>query len=136
MAFVLDASVTLGWCFRDKENAYAHRVLRRLQDDSAVVPAIWLLEVANGLVLAQRRGRLSGADVAQVRSALAGLPIEWEDLTLEQAFGPVLELARAHGLSAYDAAYLDLAMREGLPLATQDDALLTAAQQVGVSLVE
>lgn len=136
MPFVLDASVTLGWCFRDEANAYAHRVLRRLADDSALVPAIWLLEVANGLLLAERRGRLSVADVAQVHGALAGLPIEWQDLTLEQALGPVLDLARAHRLSAYDAAYLELAMREGLPLATQDDALRAAAENVGVPLME
>lgn len=136
MAFVLDASVTLGWCFRDEANAYAHRVLRRLQDDSAVVPAIWLLEGANGLLLAERRGRLSVADVVQVRGAIAALPIAWEDLTLEQALGPVLDLARAHQLSAYDAAYLELAMRAGLPLATQDDALRAAAAKVGVPLLE
>lgn len=136
MAFVLDASVTLGWCFRDEENAYAHRVLRRLPDDSAVVPAIWLLEVANGLLLAERRGRLSIADVAQVHDALVGLPIDWQDLTLEQVLGPVLDLARAHRLSAYDAAYLELAMREGLPLATQDEALRAAAESVGVPLLQ
>jgi predicted nucleic acid-binding protein len=86
MAFVLDASVTLGWCFRDEENAFAHRVLRRLRDDSA-----------------------------------------WA--------GPVLDLARAQGLSVYDAAYLHLAMREGLPLATLDDDLRAAASRVGVSLI-
>lgn len=136
MAFVLDASVALGWCFRDEANAYAHRVLRRLQDDSAVVPAIWVLEVANGLLLAERRGRLNVAEVAQVCGAVAALPIVWEDLPLERALGPVLDLARAHRLSAYDAAYLELAMREGLSLATQDDALRAAAEKVGVPLLE
>ena len=136
MPFVMDASVTLAWCFRDEENAYAHRVFRRLDDDPAVVPSIWLLEVANGLLVAERRGRFSRAEVAEVDGVLADLPITWHELSLDLALGPVLELARAQGLSTYDAAYLDLAMREGLPLATQDEALRAAAQRVGVPLVD
>ena len=136
MPFVLDASVALAWSFRDERNAYAHRVLRRLEDDPALVPAVWMLEVANGLLVADRRGRFTAADVAQVYGVLADLPIEWSDLTLDQALGPVLDLARVHGLSAYDAAYLELAMREGLPLATQDDALRGAAERAGVPLME
>ena len=136
MPFVLDASVALAWSFRDEQNAYAHRMLRRLEDDPAVVPVVWLLEVANGLLVAERRGRLTAADVAQVYGTLADLPIEWSDLTLDQALGPVLDLARAHGLSAYDAAYLELAMREGLQLATQDEALRAATQRVGVPLAD
>lgn len=136
MPFVLDASVALAWSFRDERNAYAHRMLRHLEHDPALVPVVWPLEVANGLLVAERRGRLTAADVAAVCAALADLPIECSELTLEQAFGPVLDLARAHGLSAYDAAYLELAMREGLPLASQDDALRAAAQRAGVPLVE
>ena len=136
MPFVLDASVALAWSFRDEQNAYAHRMLRRLEDDPAVVPVVWLLEVANGLLVAERRGRFTAADVAQVYGTLADLPIEWSDLTLDQALGPVLDLARAHGLSAYDAAYLELAMREGLPLATQDEALRASSQRVGVPLAD
>ena len=136
MPFVLDASIALAWFFRDERNAYAHQTLRWLEGDSTVVPGVWLLEVANGLVVAERRGRFTPADVAQVCRTLAELPIELSDLTLDQALGPVLDLARAHGLSAYDAAYLELAMRENLPLATQDDALLDAAERVGVSLVK
>jgi predicted nucleic acid-binding protein len=136
MPFVLDASVALAWCFRDEQNAYAHRMLRRLDDESAVVPNIWLLEVANGLLIAERRGRLSRAEAAQVGGVLADLPITWQETSIEQALGSVLELGEAHGLSAYDAAYLDLAMRDGLPLATQDKALRAAAEQVGVLLVD
>jgi len=136
MPFVLDASVALAWSFRDERNAYAHRVLRRLEDDPALVPTVWMLETANGLLVAERRGRFTAADVAQVYGTLADLPIESSDVTLDQAMGPVLDLARAHELSAYDAAYLELAMREGLPLATQDAALQAAAQRVGVALVE
>jgi predicted nucleic acid-binding protein len=136
MSLVVDASITLAWCFRDEQNAYAHRMFRRLEDESAVVPGVWLLEIANGLVIAERRGRLSRAEVAEVRGVLEDLPITWQELTLDVALGPVVDLARAQGLSAYDAAYLELAMREGVPLATQDEALRAAAQRVGVPLVD
>jgi len=136
MPFVLDASVALAWCFRDERNAYAHRVLRRLDDEPAVVPNIWLLEVANGLLIAERRGRLSRAEVTQVGGVIADLPITWRETSLEQALGSVLDLAGTHELSAYDAAYLELAMREGLPLATQDNALRAAAKRVGVALAD
>ena len=135
MPFVLDASVTLGWSFADEQNAYAHHVLSRLESDLAVVPSVWLLEVANGLLVAERRGRFSAADVAQIYGVLADLPITWDDLTLDRAFGAVLEIGRAHGLSAYDAAYLELAMREGLPLATQDERLRVPATRAGVALI-
>ncbi len=126
----------MAWCFRDERNAYAHRLLRRLDDEAAVVPSIWLLEVANGLLVAQRRGRLSRAEVTQVGVLIADLPITWRETSLEQALGSVLDLAGTHELSAYDASYLELAMGEGLPLATQDAALRAAAQRVGVSLVD
>jgi predicted nucleic acid-binding protein len=136
MTFVLDASVALAWCFRDETKAYAHRVLRRLDDEPAVVPNVWLLEVANGLLIAERRGRLSRAEVRQVGGVFEDLPISTRETSLEQALGSVLDLANAHRLSAYDASYLELAMREGLPLATQDQALRGAAQRVGVRLLE
>lgn len=136
MPFILDASVALAWHFEDESSEYADRVLGRLQEDDAIVPALWPLEVANGLLAAERRGRLSAADVAQVHAILSDLPVTVHELTLEDALGPVVDLARAQSLSAYDAAYLDLAMREGLSLATQDHDLRRAAMRVGVALVE
>lgn len=136
MPFVLDASVALAWCFRDEQNAQAHRILRRLDDEPAVAPSIWLLEVANGLLLAQRRGRLSRAELSQVVGVFEDLPITSQEVNLEQALGSILELGDTHGLSAYDAAYLELAMRAGLPLATQDRALRAAAERVGVPLLD
>lgn len=136
MPFVLDASVALAWHFEDEALEYADRVLDRLQEDDAFVPAVWPLEVANGLLAAERRRRLSAADVAQAQAILSDLPVTVNELALEDALGPVLDLARAHSLSAYDAAYLDLAMREGLSLATQDNHLRAAAMRVGVALVE
>ncbi|HWO73408.1 MAG TPA: type II toxin-antitoxin system VapC family toxin [Dehalococcoidia bacterium] len=136
MAFVLDASVALAWHFEDEASAYVDRVLERLREDDALVPAIWPLEVANGLLAAERRGRLSAADVAAAHGILSDLPVTMNTLTLDEALGSVLDLARAQGLSAYDAAYLGLAMREGLALATQDDDLRAAATRVGVALVD
>lgn len=134
MPLVVDASVALAWCFRDEESDYATRVLRRLAEDTAVVPGLWLLEIANGLLAGERRSRLSEAEVMQVRGMLADLPITVDASTLDEALGPVLDLARAHNLSAYDAVYLALAMREGLPLATLDERLQAAATAVGVRL--
>jgi len=136
MPFVIDASVTLAWYFEDEEHSYAHRVLGLLDGEGAVVPGIWCLEVANGLAVAERRGRLSTADVSRVVSLLLGLPITVEDTTASRALGRVLELAREQGLSAYDATYLELAMQQGLSLATQDAALREAAARAGVPLVE
>ncbi|MBI5948358.1 MAG: type II toxin-antitoxin system VapC family toxin [Chloroflexi bacterium] len=135
MALVVDASVALSWCFRDEQSDYAARVLRLLAKETAVVPALWLVEVTNGLLVAERRGRLSAADVAHVHGILADLPITFDQMTLDEALGSVLDLGRAQQLSTYDATYLALGMREGLPLATQDEQLRAAAARVGVRLV-
>ena len=136
MAFILDASVAISWSFRDEHNSYAHRVLRLLAQDSAIVPPLWSLEVANALIVAERRKRFTAADVSHIRDDLVDLPIEVADISMDQTLHTVLDLARSQGLSTYDAAYLYLAMREGLPLATQDEALRLAAANQGVRLVE
>jgi predicted nucleic acid-binding protein len=136
MPFVVDASLALAWHFDDEVSEYADRVLERLRQDRAVVPSIWPLEVANGLLVAERRGRLSPARVARAVDLFQELPIFVFEVGAQVALGSVLGLARAHELSAYDAAYLELAMREGLPLATQDDALRVAAERAGTPLVE
>jgi predicted nucleic acid-binding protein len=136
MSFVVDASIALAWHFEDEVSEYADRILDRLREDRAAAPSIWPLEVANALLVAERRGRLSPARVARAVELLLELPVSIHDTAADLALGPVLDLARTHGLSAYDAAYLELAMREGLPLATQDEALRAAAQRVGVPLME
>ena len=136
MPFVLDASLALAWHFEDEVSEYADRVLDRLEEDQAVVPSLWALEIANALVVAERRGRLSPADVARAAELFLEVPISFHEVAPQSVLGPVLDLARAHGITAYDAAYLELAMREGLPIATQDKALRTAAEQVGVLLVD
>ena len=133
--FVVDASVALAWCFEDEASALADRVLDRLADEEALVPAIWPLEVANALRSAERRGRLTIADASRVRELLLALPVRVEALSLTGALTEVTELARSFDLSAHDAAYLDLAARHGIALATADERLRVACARAGVELV-
>lgn len=132
--FVVDASVALAWCFSDETSAYADGVLERLEGEEAVAPAIWPLEIANGLRTAERRARIDPSELLRVRELLRSLPVRVETIELEVALGEVLEVARAHDLSAYDAAYLALAVRRGLALATADDSLRRACKRAGVDL--
>ncbi len=133
--FVIDASVVLAWCFADEASDVADRVLQRLEAEEALAPAIWPLEVANALRTADRRGRIDLGDLARVRELLVALPIRVEPLDLSSALGDVTELARSLELSAYDAAYVALAARKGLDLATIDEPLRRACARAGVSLV-
>lgn len=133
--FVVDASVALAWCFADEVSELADRVLDQLEHDEALAPAIWPLEVANGLRTAERRGRLDLADLSHVRELLISLPVQVEGVPLDAALGEVTEIARHLDLTAYDAAYLALAARRGLALATVDDRLRRACERAGVELV-
>ncbi len=133
--FVLDCSVAMAWCFADEADAGADAVLDRLSEDTASAPSIWPLEVANVLLVAERRGRISAADAARFLDLLAALPITIDETTQERAWGPIASLGREHGLSSYDAAYLELAMREGVPLASRDATLRSAAQASGVPIM-
>ena len=133
---VLDASVALAWCFEDEASAAADRALDRVVAEGAVVPAIWPLEMANALRSAERRGRLTFADQARLRELLIALPISIEPVDLAGALGEVTEIARAADLSAYDAAYLALAARRALPLATTDERLARACVAAGVQLAD
>ena len=135
MPFVLDASVSLSWYLPAEQNEYAQGVLASLDDDTAVVPGLWLVEFTNGLVVAEQRNRLTSAGVSHVHRIVADLPITLRNFTLDETLGTVLNLARAEQLSAYDASYLALAMREGIPLATLDNRIKAAATRVGVKLV-
>jgi predicted nucleic acid-binding protein len=132
VAFVVDASVALAWLFNDEESDFADAVLERLHQESGAVPSVWPLEVANGLLMGERRGRITAAEVVEAIEQTLGLPIEIHYIAPELALGRVLQLAQTHTLTVYDAAYLELAMREALPLATLDDDLLAAAQHVGL----
>lgn len=131
---VLDASITLTWCYPDEHSDYAYKVLDQLEHRRAVVPSLWALEVANALVIGERRHRLTESAVVQFLELLDGLEIETDTQTALRALTGTRQLARAHDLSAYDAAYLDLAMREGLTLATLDAKLKSAAKSTGIKL--
>jgi predicted nucleic acid-binding protein len=131
---VLDASVTMTWCYPDEHSDYAYRVLDTLEKTQAWVPSLWAVEIANALVSGERRQRLTAADTARFLELIKGLSIETDTQTASRALSDTLQLARTYALSAYDAAYLELAMREGLPLATLDERLKNAANVSGVAI--
>ncbi len=135
MSFVLDNSVTMRWFFGDgspRDLAYAGRILNAMKADAAVVPGLWGLEVANVLARAESAGLVSEARSETFIGMLQKLDISVDPATPAHALAATLQLARRHKLSAYDAAYLELALRTGLPLATLDEKLLKAARKAGV----
>lgn len=134
-SFVLDNSVVMSWCFKDEENQYADDVLDYLSDVNAVVPSVWPLEVMNVLLVAERRKRLSEADSVRFISLLSQLPITVEYESPERVMKELISFARANNLSSYDASYLDLSMRKGIPLATLDKQLLATAKRVNIPIL-
>jgi len=133
--FVIDANVALAWCFDDEATAATRGLLDRFADESAEVPSLWHLEVANALAVGERNGRITPARTREFIALIGVLPIAVDEQTPLLALTTVLDLARSERLSAYDATYLELAMRRGLPLATKDNALAKAAGRVGVTLL-
>lgn len=134
-AFVIDASVALAWCFDDEASAITEALLDRTAEEGAIVPSLWHIEIGNVLVYAERRGRTIRGGIVARLDMLTRLPIVTDAETSGRAWRETLTLARAEGLTLYDATYLELAVRLGLPLATKDDALLGAAQRVGVPVL-
>jgi predicted nucleic acid-binding protein len=132
--FVLDGSVALAWCFPDEKAPYPDAVLTSLAATRAMVPSLWHLEIANVLLVSERRNRSTEANTTAWLAFLQALPITVDEETPVRAWREVLTLARAHRLSSYDASYLELALRRGLPLATLDDKLRAAARATGVPL--
>ncbi len=131
---MLDCSIVMAWYFVDESDPYADSIARQLSDQKAFVPLNWPLEVTNTLIVGERRKRSTQAQAANLLRNLASMPITIDAETNLHAWGTTLSLAREQNLTAYDAAYLELAMRRALPLATLDEKLKTAAQAVGVPL--
>jgi predicted nucleic acid-binding protein len=134
---VPDASATLSWCFEDEAKPWTDALLAKLRaGDEATVPAHWPVEVANALLMAIRRRRISGEKANRFFEDLRALPIRIDLESSETAFVRVFKLAEQYNLTVYDAAYLELAIRESVPLATLDNELREAARAAGVALVE
>ena len=132
MPFVLDASIALAWAFADEDDPRATAALARIRTDEALVPSIWWFEIRNTLVVNERRGRLAEADTAAFLRTLARFAV-----TIDRQPGEaeVFALARQHRLTVYDAAYLELARRDSVPLATLDRELIAAARAERVPLL-
>ncbi len=124
------------WAFTNEATPFTTRVLESLETTHAVTPALWPFEVTNALLNAERRGRINAAQQAEFLERLRQLPIHIEHRPVVWLGQQLLPLARSYRLTAYDAAYLELAAREGLPLATNDAALKAAARSAGVPLVD
>lgn len=136
MSFVLDASLTLAWAFEDEGGEYAVSVLEALRRTEAVVAGHWGLEVTNGLLVGERKDRIEADAAARFIRHLMALPVSVEPPSRSLPFTATYRLARARNLSSYDAAYLELAVRLGLPLASLDQPLLNAAAEEGVARFE
>ncbi|HEX3355320.1 MAG TPA: type II toxin-antitoxin system VapC family toxin [Terriglobales bacterium] len=134
--FVLDASVVLTWCFPDENTALAEHVAYRLaQGDTALAPSFWSHEVLNALLAGEKRKRISKQMIRNFLDDLVALPVALEQSPSKIVFDRIQSLSREHGLTAYDAAYLDLAIESRLALATLDEALVRASRDAGVALV-
>ena len=135
--FVLDNSVSMRWLLESGkavDQRYAEMVLKSMTDADAVVPNIWHLEATNVLLGAEKRREVNAGEIEGFITQLESLPLHVDSLTSHQAFSRIMALSRIYKLSSYDGAYLELAIREGLPLATLDKDLRKSAKKAGVDL--
>jgi predicted nucleic acid-binding protein len=131
---VIDASVALAWCFPDEASDYADYVLVALEGHSILVPTLWPIEITNALLVAERRNRVKQSTIRQFVALLNGLTVLLVSQSVTESVSNVLPLAREYNLSAYDAAYLDVALRHGIPLATLDNNLQKAGAKAGIKI--
>ena len=135
--FVLDNSVAMRWLLESPkapDQKYAEKVLKSLSEQDAVVPNLWHLEACNVILGAEKRGEITVGESEKFITQLENLPIHVDTMSANQAFSRTINLARTYKLSSYDACYLELAVREGLPIATLDKALRKAAKKADVGL--
>ncbi len=135
MSLVLDGSAALAWCFDDESTAPVDAIMLKVANEGAVTPSLWRFEVANGLQTAIRRKRIDVAYRDRMLDNLAALNIRIDAESDSYVWSATAQLAAVHGLTVYDAAYLELAQRRRLPLATLDAALARAAEQAGVEVI-
>ncbi len=133
MPFVLDNSVVIGWCFESQATEYSDKVLDKLNDETAYLPSLWVLEFSNILRKAIKINKIDEARANELITTIHDLPINIDYTPI--AVADNLKLANQYGLTSYDAAYLELAIRMKLPIATSDEALKVAAAKAGVGLV-
>ncbi len=129
---VLDNSIVLSWCLADESNPVAERAMQLVVARGAVVPGIWWYELRNALVVNERRGRLDAADTGATLADLRAMHISIDH---DHDEGVILELSRQHELSVYDAAYLEVAQRRSLRLASLDKRLCRAALADHVAVI-
>jgi predicted nucleic acid-binding protein len=135
-AFVVDASVGFAWVYPSQSSAETDALLEDVEAGSTVVtPALWFLEVANGLLAAQRRQLLTASERKSALEMLSGLRVTIDEDSGHAAFHKTSALAEKYGLSVYDAAYLEVALRRRLPLGSRDGALRSAAKRTGVKVL-
>ena len=133
--FILDCSLTMSWCFPDEATEASTKILDRLEDETGLVPTHWFLEVANVLAMAEKKKRITLAKLTEFIAQIGVMDFEVDNESASRAFNHILALCRDYGLTAYDAAYLDLALRRRLPLASLDDELRAAAKKAGVQVI-
>jgi predicted nucleic acid-binding protein len=135
LTIVIDASLALAWFLPGETSARTEELFDRVGLSGGAVPSNWRCEIANGLLVAERRGRITEAQTFGFIARLAVLPIDVKTEDSLSDVAPFLDLARSHGLTAYDAAYVELAVRLGLPLATNDSDMQMAARRVGLEVL-
>ena len=134
-AFVLDSSVALAWALPRQQTARTKTLLDEATEHGALTTTLWPIEVANVLLIYERRKQMTTAERTSAIGFYSGLPIQIDDQTAARAWSTAFELALAHKLTVYDACYLELSLRTGLPLATLDQALCHAASACGVPVL-
>jgi predicted nucleic acid-binding protein len=135
VSFVIDNSVALAWCFEDEHTQPVLELLDRVAETGAFAPSLWPLEALNGLLMAERRRRVDARRRQRLAGFLRALPVTLDAETADQAWTATARLAERHRLSLYDAAYLELAQRRKLPLATLDEDLIKAAKALGTTVL-
>lgn len=132
---VIDASIALSWCFHDERTPYTQQLLARVIQQGASVPQLWHLEVSNAMLIGLIKGRINESDLLLQLQYLNELPVSVDLDTANAAFAQIYQIARSDRLTTYDAAYVELALRSGLPLATLDKAMRKAATKHGVQVI-